>query len=81
MAILDLLDDAISVVVVVVLVVVVVMEDAVMGIGLVLDGGRDASEDPLTAGILKDIRDLKKEYPSMISKGKKKDMIRDTDLV
>lgn len=53
--------DAIVVAVVVVVVVVVVVDI----VFVLLEGGRDASSDPLPAGILKDISELKKGYPSI----------------
>ena len=49
--------DFLDAIVVAVVVVVVVVVDIVF---VLLEGGRDASSDPLPAGILKDISELKK---------------------
>ena len=37
----------------------------VLGVVVVLDGGRDASEEPPGIGIMEDIRNLKKKYTSI----------------
>ena len=54
--------DFLDAIVVAVVVVVVVVVDIVV---VLLEGGRDASSDPLPADILKDISELKKGYPSI----------------
>ena len=46
-------------------VIAVAVVVVVVNIVFVLEGGRDASSDPLGAGILKDISELKKGYPSI----------------
>lgn len=40
---------------------------------LVLDGGRDASEEPPGMDILEDIRNFQKEYPSIYKQMRGKD--------